>query len=56
MKESKIIEEFQEEARLEKAREYILQVLDAKFGARALAEFTAVLKNPVGLSSLTRRD
>jgi hypothetical protein len=43
MKESKIIEEFQEEARVETRREDILQVLDARFGPDALAEFAPLL-------------
>jgi hypothetical protein len=43
MKESKIIEEFQEETRLETRRQDLVKVLDAKFGRRAAAEFAAPL-------------
>jgi hypothetical protein len=54
MKESKIIEEFQEEARLEKGREDVLQVLDARFGARAAAEFAPLLSTMNDSDSLDR--
>jgi hypothetical protein len=54
MKESKIIEEFQEEARLEKGREDILQVLDAKFGPRALTEFAPALQTVTDSDQLDR--
>jgi hypothetical protein len=33
MKESRVIEEFQEEARVELARQYILDALEARFGS-----------------------
>jgi len=43
MKESKIIEEFQEEARVETRREDILECLQIKFGAAAAKEFAPLL-------------
>jgi len=44
MKESKFIEEFQVEARLETHRKDILKVLEMRFGPRAVAECGAALK------------
>jgi hypothetical protein len=43
MRESKIIEEFQEEARVEKAREFLLADLRVRFGSAAAAEFGAAM-------------
>jgi len=43
MKESKIIEEFQEEARVEKGREDVLEVLEVNFGVAAAKEFAPAL-------------
>ena len=54
MKESKVIEEFQEEARLEARREDILQALDAKFGAAAAAEITPLLQAVTDSQRLVR--
>jgi predicted transposase YdaD len=66
MKGSKIIEEFQEEARqearlearrearLEKAREDVLQVLDAKFGAPAQVEFALAMQAETDIDRLNR--
>jgi hypothetical protein len=54
MKESKIIEEFQQEARVEAQREDILQVLDIRFGARAATEFAPQLENVSDNKRLTR--
>ena len=50
MKESKVIEEFQ----VETAREYILQVLDARFGPRAAAEFAPLLQSVTDTKRLAR--
>jgi hypothetical protein len=54
MKESKIIEEFQEEARVEKGRDAILQVLDARFGRRAAKEFAPALSTVTDSDRLDR--
>jgi hypothetical protein len=54
MKESKVIEEFQEEARLETRRQDVLQVLDARFGPRAAAEFAPLLQTVTDLDRLAR--
>ncbi len=54
MKESKIIEEFQDEARVEKGREDTLEVLDARFGPRAVAEFRPLLGSVTDNQKLTR--
>jgi hypothetical protein len=43
MKESRIIEEFQEEARVEKARQFILAYLRVRFGPAVAAEFAPTL-------------
>lgn len=43
MKESKVIQEFQEEARVEGARQFILDDLEIKFGAPAAKEFAPAL-------------
>ena len=43
MKESKVILQFQEEARVEAQRKDTLQVLEIKFGARAVTEFASSL-------------
>jgi hypothetical protein len=50
MKESKVIEEFQ----VETAREYILQVLDAKFGPSASSEFAPLLQAVTDRDRLAR--
>jgi hypothetical protein len=44
LQESKFYQEIQEEARVEKGREDILQALDAKFGRAAAAEFGPILE------------
>jgi hypothetical protein len=54
MKESKVIEEFQEEARVDQRREYILEVLDTRFGHRAREEFAALLATVTDSSRLDR--
>jgi len=58
MKESPIIEEFQQEARvearLEKAREDILRVLKVRFGPRARAEFAPLLTTVTDSDRLDR--
>ena len=50
MKESPIIEEFQQETK----RQYILEVLDEKFGKRAAAEFTPLLADITDSGQLSR--
>jgi hypothetical protein len=56
MKESKIIEEFQDEARVETRRQDILEVLEVKFGAaaRELARALADIPDPGRLTRLLR--
>jgi hypothetical protein len=45
MKESEVILEFQEEARVEQGRKHVLAVLEARFGRRAAAEFAPLVNN-----------
>jgi hypothetical protein len=54
MKESQVIEEFREEARVEQGREAVLQVLGARFGRRAAAEFRPLLRTVDKLAQLNR--
>lgn len=54
MKESKVIVEFQEEARLETQRDAVLKVLDARFGQRAREEFAPVLRAETDAGHLDR--
>jgi hypothetical protein len=54
MKESKVIQEFQEEARVEQARKYIVEVLEAQFGRRAAAEFAPLLNKVTKTAQLDR--
>jgi hypothetical protein len=54
MKESKVILEFQEEARVETRREDVLQVLEARFGRRAAGEFAPFLKTVTEVARLSR--
>jgi hypothetical protein len=54
MKESKVIEEFQEEARVEGARQFILDDLEIKFGQSAAKEFAPALNAITTSSELAR--
>jgi hypothetical protein len=54
MKESKVIQEFQEEARVEQARRDIVEVLEARFGRRAAAEFAPLLNKVTKTAQLDR--
>ena len=54
MHELKFIEDLKEEARVNRGREDILQVLEAKFGRRAGAEFAPLLKDVTKTAELDR--
>jgi hypothetical protein len=54
MKESRVIQEFQEEARVEQARKYIVEVLEARFGRRAAAQFAPLLNKVTKTAPLDR--
>jgi hypothetical protein len=54
MKESKIIEEFQEEARLETRREDVMEDSHIKFGAAAAREFRSALQEITDSNGLAR--
>jgi hypothetical protein len=54
MKESKVILEFQEEARVEQGRKYVLDLLEAKFGRRAAAELAPLVNNVTKTAKLDK--
>jgi hypothetical protein len=54
MKESEVILEFQEEARVEAARQFILDALEIKFGLPAAKEFAPALNTITDSSRLAR--
>jgi hypothetical protein len=54
MKESEVILEFQEEARVEQGRKHVLAVLEARFGRRAAAEFAPLINNVTKTAKLDR--
>jgi hypothetical protein len=54
MKESKVIEEFQEEARVEEARQFIVDALEIKFGPLAAKEFAPALNSITTSDRLAR--
>jgi hypothetical protein len=54
MKESKVILEFQEEARVETYRQNVLRVLEARFGRRAATEFAPLVNNVTKTAKLDK--
>jgi hypothetical protein len=53
MKESKLIEEFQEEARQETRRQVVLEALGVKFGPAAAKEFGPAVNAITEINRLT---